>query len=135
VEFFHELSYEEIEWILNRGDMNIIQNGTVLIKEETSGKDFYIILDGEMNVFQVEKGVRRDIRTMASGSIIGEIGALLHLNRTASVETISECVVLRYTDKLFNEVERINPSLANKLYRNVISILIKRYAIIKKDGV
>lgn len=133
VEFFDSLSYEDIEWILMRGDMSIIPQGDHLIKENSEGRDFYILLDGEMIVSQETNGKKTTLLTLHAGSIIGEIGALLHLHRTATVEAHTECVVLRYTDELFHETEKMKPTLANALYRNVISILIHRYAITKKD--
>ncbi len=133
VDFFNSLNYEDIEWILMRGDMTIIPPHVHLIEENTSGKDFYILLDGEMSVYQSVNNKRIDILTLTAGAIIGEIGALLHLKRTATVEALTECVVLRYTDALFSETEHMKPTLGNALYRNVISILIHRYAITKKD--
>lgn len=133
VEFFDSLSYEEIEWILMRGEMSIVAQGDHLIEENSDGRDFYILLDGEMLISQEKCGKKEVVLTLYAGSIIGEIGALLHLKRTASVEAKTECVVLRYTDALFRETEKLKPTLANTLYRNVISILIHRYAITKKD--
>jgi MFS family permease len=84
-----------------------VEPGTVVIEEATSGDDFFVIADGSAEV-RCEHVSRRCLR---AGECFGEIAALRHTSRTASVRAATRLRLLRLSgDDLVSAVTGYGPS-------------------------
>lgn len=90
--------------------------GHVILREGRVGTAFYLILSGEVEVIKSLKGAEPSIiGRMGSGEFFGEIGAMKHVTRSASVVAVEEttCLVIHRLD-LDSYIERY-PEIANKV--------------------
>ena len=128
VKLFQDFDFNEIAFFLEKGEKIAIKSSTTLFKKYTIGSEFYIILNGELLVYLLnrkkEKIILNKLNTM---HIIGEIGSLSRIKRTANVECTTDCTLLKFHNNIFNKIEKTNPNLSIKIYKNIISILIQDY--------
>jgi MFS family permease len=70
--------------------------GTTLIREGDEPDDFFVLVDGRVEVVGAgEGGVERPLGTLTAPDYFGEIGLLARRPRTATVRTLTECRLYR----------------------------------------
>lgn len=64
--------------------------GTVVVREGDKDDRFFVLLSGMAAVTQATRGPRRIMRP---GDTFGEVAALMHVPRTATVTAVTACVL------------------------------------------
>ena len=92
-----------------------VESGKVLCKEGQIGHEFFVIVDGKVQITQ--KG--RRVRTLNSGDFLGEIALITEMPRTATgtAETPVRLFVLTRRD--FRDVLAKNPNVERKVLRTL----------------
>jgi CRP/FNR family transcriptional regulator, cyclic AMP receptor protein len=122
---FEGLSREELTQLARVTEDLEASPGDVLCKEGEIGHEFFVIVDGEIEV--TRKG--RKLATRGGGEFVGEIALLEQIPRTATVKakTPLRFFVLTQTD--FQHLVNQNPSVERKVLR----ALARRVAELSKD--
>lgn len=115
VPLFSGCSKRELQEIAALADELDLPEGTVLIKEGERGREFFVIVDGTVDV---TKDGRR-VTALGGGSWIGEIALVSDVPRTATVTTTSPVRVLVVTDRAFSGLIKRSPSIALKVLASV----------------
>lgn len=76
----------------------IFKAGDVLMEEGEKGNHVYLIISGNVNIFQDKKGRSTPIATMSSGDILGEMGILTNEPRNATAIAVEDCKVVMIKD-------------------------------------
>jgi CRP-like cAMP-binding protein len=88
-----------------------VEPGAHLITEGAFAHEFFIILDG-----QVEVAVEgKPVTTLGPGDFFGEVALLRDERRTASCTTITKCRLAVLSKEAFEEVELEMPTVAQHL--------------------
>lgn len=126
VPLFEGLSKKELAELARATDELALGAGTVLCNEGALGHEFFVIVDGSV---EVTKGGDR-IATRGAGDFIGEIALLTTSRRTATVTATTpvRCFVL--TDRAFRHVLDENRNVERK----VMQALAERLAASLPDG-
>lgn len=126
VPLFEGLSKKELTELARATDELALGAGTVLCNEGALGHEFFVIVDGSV---EVTKGGDR-IATRGAGDFIGEIALLTTSRRTATVTATTpvRCFVL--TDRAFRHVLDENRNVERK----VMQALAERLAASLPDG-
>ncbi|HYI44139.1 MAG TPA: Crp/Fnr family transcriptional regulator [Actinomycetota bacterium] len=86
--------------------------GMDVVKQGDLPTEVIVIKRGEVRIYVLEPdGVRRDIRTMGPGQILGELGVLGGHRRTASAEALSDAEVWVVERDAFAEVYSSDPQI------------------------
>jgi CRP/FNR family transcriptional regulator, cyclic AMP receptor protein len=125
VPLFEDLSRKELVQLERVCEDLEVEPGKVLCQEGRTGHEFFVIVDGKVQV--TRKG--RRVATLSSGDFVGEIALVTELPRTATVtaETPVRLVVL--TPREFHAVLDQNP----KVERKVLRVLARRLAASSSD--
>ncbi|HEX5029636.1 MAG TPA: cyclic nucleotide-binding domain-containing protein [Gaiellaceae bacterium] len=117
---FEGLTKRELASLASATDDLQVEPGTVLCREGRVGQEFFVIVDGDV---EVTKGGKR-IGTHSGGDFVGEIALLSTRSRTATVTatTTVRCFVL--TRAAFRHVLEESPSVQLK----VMTALAERLA-------
>ncbi len=93
--------------------------GTVLIQEGAEADDFFVLIDGQVEVVAAgEAGVEQSLGVLAPPSYFGEIGLLEHRPRTATVKAVTLCTVYRINGAGFVEamtVANLSPTALGRV--------------------
>jgi len=115
VPLFEGLSKKELTELARVTDDLALASGTVLCREGRIGREFFVLVDG---VVEVTKD-GQPIATRQGGDFIGEIALLTDLRRTATVKATTplRCFVL--TTSAFRKVLDDNPTVERKVMRTL----------------
>jgi CRP-like cAMP-binding protein len=112
---FAHCSKQELQRIAGIADQLDVREGQVLIQEGERGREFFVIVEGEVEVRR--KG--KKVKTLGPGSFVGEIALLSKIPRVATVTAIEPTSVLVITDRAFMDLCEKSPSIAVKVARTL----------------
>lgn len=100
---------------------------THLIRQSEQSEALYFIESGRVTArLEFADGRTIRLRTMGTGTVVGEVGLFLGGVRTASVVSDQPCIVYRLTVAALERMNRENPDLALAFHRYLICQLGER---------
>ena len=111
IPLFANLSWPEIKRIGELTDEVDVSDGKVLTREGQSGREFYVIIDGQARVERNDQ----TLRIMQSGDFFGEIALIDGGPRTATVVAQGPVRLLVLNRREFQELLREFPNIQIKV--------------------
>jgi len=111
VPLFADCSRGELEEIAQLADEIDLAEGKELTRLGESGREFFVLLEGEADVSQDG----RSINTLGAGDFFGEIALVEDTPRTATVTATTPVRVLVITDRAFRKLLGEQPELQRKV--------------------
>ncbi len=87
--------------------------GRVLCREGEVGREFFVIVDGEVDIIRK----RRKVTTRRGPDFVGEIALLEQTPRMATVKTKTPVRMFVLSDRDFRRLVKENPGIENKVLR------------------
>lgn len=115
VPLFAGCSKSELGALAVTADELDLRNGSVLTREGHPGREFFVLVEGTVEVTQ--RGEK--IGELGAGDWLGEIALLTKSPRTATVTSTSPVRILVITDRAFRHVVEEMPSIALKVLASV----------------
>jgi CRP-like cAMP-binding protein len=120
VPLFARCSKKELAEVAKLADEIDFGPGKELIREGAMGREFFVLVDGRVDV---RKGSRK-VNELGPGDFFGEIALIAHTPRTATVTTASDVDLLVITSQSFKTLLEHQPAIASK----VLTALAERIA-------
>ena len=111
VPLFAGLSHREREQVARRADTVDIPAGRHLLVEGRLPHEFFVILEGEVEVMHESER----LATLGPGDFFGEIALIQHGRRTASVVTTTPTTLAVMSPQAFDAVRREMPGVADRI--------------------
>ena len=111
VPLFGSLSKAQLAQVASIADEINLPEGRVLTREGERGREFFVLIDGEVEV----RRNGRKLRTMGSREFLGELALISDRPRTATVTATKPLRVLVVTDTEFRSVLLSTPQIALKV--------------------
>jgi CRP/FNR family transcriptional regulator, cyclic AMP receptor protein len=122
---FEGLSRKELAELARHTEDLEVPAGEVLCKEGDTGREFFVIVDGEIGV--TSNG--RNVAQRGSGDFVGEIALLEDTTRMATVTAKTPLRVFVLTREDFRKLVRDNPNVERK----VMQALARRVVELSRD--
>ncbi len=113
VPVFEHCSRRQLQEVARIADELDFPEGKELTKEGAPGREFFVIVEGEVGV---AKG-GEEIRTLSSGDFFGEIGLLEDVPRTATVTAKTPVRYFVLTRRSFRSLLERQPEIERKVMR------------------
>ena len=113
VPLFEGLSRKELVQLERICEDLQVESGKVLCEESQTGHEFFVIVDGKVQV--TRKG--RRVATLGGGDFVGEIALVTELPRTATVTAETPVRLFVMTSREFHAVLDQNPNVERKVLR------------------
>jgi CRP/FNR family cyclic AMP-dependent transcriptional regulator len=110
---FEGLSRKELTHLARVSEDMELEPGATLCKEGDIGREFFVIVEGEV---EVERG-GKSLAIRGNGDFIGEIALLEQIPRTATVTAKTPLRVFVLTDKDFRDLVKESPAVERKVLR------------------
>jgi CRP/FNR family transcriptional regulator, cyclic AMP receptor protein len=118
---FGDLSHRELVQLERVCEDLEVEPGKVLCTEGEIGHEFFVIVDGTVQV--TRKG--RRVATLGGGDFVGEIALVTELPRTATVTAETPVRLFVLTGREFHAVLDKNPDVERKVLRALARRLAK----------
>jgi CRP-like cAMP-binding protein len=118
---FSSLSRKQLDNIARLSDDLEVPAGTVLCREGSRGREFFVIIDGTAKVTRAN----RQIATVGSGDFFGEIALLARADRTATVTATTPLRCFVVTARAFQAVRDTDRDIEQKLLRTLAQRLLE----------
>lgn len=113
VPLFAHCSRRELGLIASLADEVDLPEGKTLVKEGAFAHEFFVLVDGAV---EVRKG-KRKIRTLGAGDFFGEIALIAKILRTATVTTTRPARALVITNRDFGTLLETVPQIQAKVLK------------------
>ncbi len=111
VSIFRALSRKELETLGRSADTVAFGAGTTLVREGEAGREFFVVLSGEVSVLVGGN----EVAVLKEGEWFGELAIIDPAPRDATVVTLSPCELLVIDGRRFLPLLDEVPVLANKI--------------------
>lgn len=123
VEVFSGFTQSDLIDLLGSTEKCVFNPHETILTEGSSGNFMYVIIDGEVEIRKkLEVGGEKVLTKLGAGSCFGEMALVDSEVRSATVRSISRCILLRLSENDFWK----NPSASTRFYRNIARLLSRR---------
>lgn len=118
---FSDLSKKELRLLARMSDDIEVDAGKVLCKEGQTGREFFVIVEGKVDVTRKGKPVKR----RGGDEFFGEIALLEDLPRTATVTAKTPLRLFVLTSRDFRHLVDASPSVERKVMQSLARRLME----------
>lgn len=102
------------------------EDGAVLIQSGSEGRELYFIEAGRLAAYDDAGGMRRRLRSILAGNVVGEVGLYLGAPRTATVVAEGAVRLQRLDADAMVRMEREQPAAVAELHKFVLRRTVRR---------
>jgi SulP family sulfate permease len=122
---------DSLERFIEQLERVSFSSGDILIQQGDPADSILFVQSGHVVAWvESANGKRIRLRRQGAGTIVGEIGMYLDINRTASVVADSAGVAYRFTREELERISKEDPTLASEFHKFVVHNLSVRNAFI-----
>ena len=102
----------------------------VVVREGSPGNRFYLIARGQVSIHKMNPdGTERKIGVLEDGDYFGEIALLKNVPRSATIRTLTPCVLLSLHRDIFNNLLDRSADMRDKLEKTMIDRITKDFSV------
>jgi sulfate permease, SulP family len=120
---------ELIDRLLNYLEKMEVEENFYLMRRGDAPESMYFIESGRLNVLiETAQGEMTRLRSIRSGTVVGELGMYLKGERTANVVTTQKSVLYKLSVESMKNMEAQDPDVASALHEWIARLLAERMA-------
>src|SRR5688572_4377714 len=120
---------ELIDRLLNYLEKMEVEENFYLMRRGDPPESMYFIESGRLNVLiETSQGEMTRLRSIRSGTVVGELGMYLKGERTANVVTTQKSVLYKLSVESMKNMEAQDPDVASALHEWIARLLAERMA-------
>jgi CRP/FNR family cyclic AMP-dependent transcriptional regulator len=123
------LSGKQISQLYSAGSIARTGRNEIIVEEKQNLNSLYMLLAGEILVYLPKSGHRPaevDLATLTIGDCFGEYSLVDKRPASASIKTLSECVLYTISDDIFREYLNTDRDAGFIIYRNLLTVFVGR---------
>jgi CPA1 family monovalent cation:H+ antiporter len=115
VPLFMKLNPEVVEELATMIHPHTVEAGSTIIAQGDSGDSLYLIARGVVRVSHHIDGEEHELGTLMAGDFFGEMALMHHEDRTASIRSVSPCMLYELKGRDFDQLLQAQPQIAATL--------------------
>jgi ATP-binding cassette subfamily B protein len=130
---FAKLPAAALQEMLSELGRETVQPGQILLREGGPPGPMFIVESGRLRAFVEQDGRRQYLAYLRKGDFFGELSAMTGAPRAASIEAVSECVVLSLPESTFARLLQAYPDFRARIEERIAPYDYKRVARVPLD--
>jgi ATP-binding cassette subfamily B protein len=130
---FAKLPVDALRLLMEGLETVEVTPGTLVIRQGEEAGPMYIVEEGRLRAFLEEDGRRNYRSYLRKGDFFGEISLFKGTPRTASVEAVSACRLLKLTAEIFGKLAATYPDFRRQIEERIAQYDYKRIARVPLD--
>jgi diguanylate cyclase (GGDEF)-like protein len=134
IPLFKGLSHTQVHYIIMAGSLTKIDSGEILFHKGDPSDSMYAIVSGTMDVLdpagdrqpQHELGNHKLLNQLKTGDVLGEMGFLRSLPRSATVIATQPVELLKINWKMIKRLQWLYPPTAHRFFFNLMTLICDR---------
>jgi CRP-like cAMP-binding protein/preprotein translocase subunit SecF len=134
IPLFKGLSHTQVHYIIMAGSLTEIDAGKILFHKGEPSDSMYAIVSGAMDVLDPdiegesnrELGSHKLINQLKTGDVLGEMGFLRSVPRSATIIATEPVELLRINWKVIKRLQWLYPPTAHKFFFNLMTLICDR---------
>jgi len=118
-----QLTDQDTDWLAVVGKRLHVKSGELLVRQGEHLEQLFIVLDGELKVLAAQG---QEIARVGVGDILGEMSFVDDSPTSASVQTVSEVLVLAVEHRLISQRMAADAAFAARFYKSIAIFLADR---------
>lgn len=115
IELFEGISDTEREWLVNNSREVTLERGTIFLKEGEVNNQFYVVLEGELQITRKTNGTPVVMGTTPRGIMGGELGLLAGAAASATAQAIMPCRLMVFNEPEFRALFGMCPVVGTRI--------------------
>jgi CRP-like cAMP-binding protein len=108
------------------GMLERYRKGEVILERGEMGHEMYVVLSGEVEIFDLVDGKPQILAVHLRGDIFGEMGLIRGTVRSASARAKDGTELLLLNEKIMARLQRKYPRISSRFFLNLSKILSNR---------
>lgn len=125
VGLFESFTPEQLRLLAFGAERLVLRAGRELFREGQSADCGYIIVSGNITLFQETEGARVKIRTVGPGAMLGEMALIAQTSRLTGAVAEEETEVIRISRAIFRRILEEYPDAAASLHAHISRDLLQ----------
>jgi CRP/FNR family cyclic AMP-dependent transcriptional regulator len=123
---FKEFTDQEMEEFIDLLDRRDSNSGDFIVKQDELGDCMFIVVKGRARVVHHQEGHFVELAVIQAGDFFGELSLVDHGPRSADVQALDHCVLLRIDLGAISALAGVYPTAAFKFLVAIGRILVAR---------
>jgi predicted RND superfamily exporter protein/CRP-like cAMP-binding protein len=126
IKIFHGLSNHQARVAILMGHVEDYKDGDLIIREGDMGREMYVVLKGQVDIFRGEGDKEVFIFTINPGDTFGEMALLRQSERSASARARGEVKLFVVDEQTLHRLEKRYSRISSKIFYNITLLLSDR---------
>ncbi len=126
ISLFHDFTDSELEEFLNLADPTSYLAGEKIVCQGESGNAMYYVAEGDCRVVTHRDGDLVELDRLTAGDIFGEVSLFDHQPRSADVQAVSDCILLKINEGVLRALAAFFPAAAFKFLLGIAQEMAQR---------
>lgn len=114
IPLFHDFNDSEVEEFLNLADPTAYRAGEMIVRQGDPGTGMFYVVEGKCRVVSRRAADLVELDQLGPGEIFGEVSMFDHQPRSADVEAMSDCIMLKVNEGVLRALAAFFPGAAFK---------------------
>jgi hypothetical protein len=126
IDLFRGMRPTHAKILVLMGMLRGYDKGTPIIRKGEAGNEMYLVLQGEVEIFDPGNGAERTLAVHTRGDVFGEMGLLRETTRSASARAREDAELFVFNSQTLAKMQRNYPKISSRFFLNLSRILSDR---------
>lgn len=117
IPLFHDVTDDELQWLINHSQEQLLQVGDYFTHENQPTRQFYIVLEGELQIIRTINGQEMVVGTTPRGIMGGEVWLLMGTEAAATARAITPSRLMVFDYPQFLQIFSHAPPVGAQILR------------------
>jgi predicted RND superfamily exporter protein len=108
------------------GMLRSYEKAKTIIRKGERGNEMYLVLKGEVEIYDDHEGVERTLAVCSRGDVFGEMGLIRGTSRSASARAREDADLFVFNNETLTKMQRNYPRISSRFFLNLSKILSDR---------